>query len=354
MGTIKPNETKRPRDWEHQRVMHQIEYLGLKENVRVRRAGFAYRRPFDKFVKRYEILTEETSPRNRKPLQGTKAIGHILKSVDMDSSQYQMGNTKIFIKDPASLFLLEETRDRKFDSYARLIQKAFRKHFSRQMLLKQKEEASDIFYQKKQRRKHSLNRNFHSDYIGIDHKPELRVLVGKREKVEFAQTVDEYTRRYKVEKRDLILTGKALWLIGREKTKSGQDKGKMVPSVNRKIDLKKISKVSLSPLQDDVVVIHVDGDFASMLDISLKTEFITTLSKKIEERTNRKLRLEFMETIDYITKKGRIGGDKRKLTYVEGSGDKMELKTSGIITPDATIAIGPGLPNDTRPSANQS
>ena len=30
----------------------QIEYLGLKENVRVRRAGFAYRRPFDKFVKR--------------------------------------------------------------------------------------------------------------------------------------------------------------------------------------------------------------------------------------------------------------------------------------------------------------
>ena len=67
--TIKPNETKKPRDWEHQRVMHQvgarlslvgwsmiypiqIEYLGLKENVRVRRAGFAYRRPFDKFVKR--------------------------------------------------------------------------------------------------------------------------------------------------------------------------------------------------------------------------------------------------------------------------------------------------------------
>ena len=83
--TIKPNETKRPLDWENKRVsdelnishiswenlkktylcvpgdlpiksiwqvMHQIEYLGLKENVRVRRAGFAYRRPFDKFLKR--------------------------------------------------------------------------------------------------------------------------------------------------------------------------------------------------------------------------------------------------------------------------------------------------------------
>lgn len=50
---IKPNETKRPHDWEEKRVTHQVEYLGLKENVRVRRAGFAYRRPFQKFLRRY-------------------------------------------------------------------------------------------------------------------------------------------------------------------------------------------------------------------------------------------------------------------------------------------------------------
>ena len=49
---IKPNETKKPHDWELRRVKHQVEYLGLKENVRVRRAGFAYRRPFEKFLKR--------------------------------------------------------------------------------------------------------------------------------------------------------------------------------------------------------------------------------------------------------------------------------------------------------------
>lgn len=36
-----------------------------------------------------------------------------------------------------------------------------------------------------------------------------------------------------------------MWLIGREKTKSGPDKGKMVPSVNRKIDLEKIAKVRI-------------------------------------------------------------------------------------------------------------
>ncbi len=33
-----------------------------------------------------------------------------------------MGRTKIFIKNPESLFLLEELRERKFDGYARIIQ----------------------------------------------------------------------------------------------------------------------------------------------------------------------------------------------------------------------------------------
>lgn len=52
---IKPNESKRPRDWEDDRVRHQVEYLGLRENIRVRRAGYAYRRLFNKFLHRSEV-----------------------------------------------------------------------------------------------------------------------------------------------------------------------------------------------------------------------------------------------------------------------------------------------------------
>ena len=120
-------------------------------------------------------------------------------------------------------------------------------------------------------------------------------MVGKREKIEFAQTVDEYSRRFKVEKRDLVLTGKALWLIGREKTPSGPDKGKLVPAVSRKIELDSISKVSLSPRQDDIVIITVRGQPATVLDIPLKTEFITQLVKKVKERTKKNLNLEFTD-----------------------------------------------------------
>ncbi len=43
---IKPNELKSPTAFNDERVEHQISYLGLLENVRVRRAGFAYRHDY--------------------------------------------------------------------------------------------------------------------------------------------------------------------------------------------------------------------------------------------------------------------------------------------------------------------
>lgn len=35
-------------------IRHQVKYLGLMEHLRVRRAGFAYRRKFEVFLKRCE------------------------------------------------------------------------------------------------------------------------------------------------------------------------------------------------------------------------------------------------------------------------------------------------------------
>lgn len=58
--------------------------------------------------------------------------------------------------------------------------------------------ASDIVLNKKERRRYSLNRNFVGDYIGLEDSPELRALVGKRERIEFAHQVLKYDRRFKV------------------------------------------------------------------------------------------------------------------------------------------------------------
>ena len=56
------------------------------------------------------------------------------------------------------LFQLEDLRERRFDGYARVIQKAFRRYFAEKQRKKQRDEACDLFYGKKERRRFSINR----------------------------------------------------------------------------------------------------------------------------------------------------------------------------------------------------
>ena len=51
--------------------------------------------------RRYAILTPETWPRWKGEVK--QGIKHVLVSVNMDVDQYQMGRTKIFIKNPESV-----------------------------------------------------------------------------------------------------------------------------------------------------------------------------------------------------------------------------------------------------------
>ncbi|XP_042347571.1 unconventional myosin-Ie isoform X2 [Plectropomus leopardus] len=345
---IKPNETKKPRDWEESRVKHQVEYLGLKENIRVRRAGYAYRRVFRKFLNRYAILTKESWPTWRGDEK--QGVLHLLRSVNMDQDQFQLGRTKIFIKAPESLFLLEETRERKFDGYARTIQKAWRKYMARKKYVQMREEASDLLLNRKERRRHSLNRNFVGDYLGMDDRPELRQFLAKREKIDFADKVTKYDRRFKGIKRDLILTPKSVYLIGREKVKQGPEKGQVTEVLKRRIDVEKILAVSLSTMQDDFMILH-EQEYDSLLECVFKTEFISLLARRFEEKTQRKLPLKFSNTLEMKLKKENwgflSGGGSRQVLFVGGQGDMPVLKPS---SKSLQVSIGPGLPKNTRPS----
>uniref|UniRef100_A0A674EPP7 Osteoclast-stimulating factor 1 n=1 Tax=Salmo trutta TaxID=8032 RepID=A0A674EPP7_SALTR len=343
---IKPNETKKPKDWEESRVKHQVEYLGLKENIRVRRAGYAYRRVFRKFLNRYAILTKESWPTWRGDEK--QGVLHLLRAVNMDQDQFQLGCTKVFIKAPESLFLLEETRDRKFDSHARAIQKAWRKYVARKKYVQMREEASDLLVNRKERRRHSLNRNFVGDYLGMDDRPELRQFLAKREKIDFADKVTKYDRRFKGIKRDLILTPKCMYLIGREKVKQGPEKGQVTEVLKRRIDVEKILAVSLSTMQDDLLILH-EQEYDSLLECTFKTEFISLLARRFEERTQRKLPLKFGTTLELKLKKENwgflSGGGSRQVMFVQGQGDVAVTKPS---SKTLQVSIGAGLSKNTR------
>ncbi|TRY67144.1 hypothetical protein TCAL_02955 [Tigriopus californicus] len=348
---IKPNETKKPLDWEGVRVAHQVEYLGLKENIRVRRAGFAYRRPFEKFLHRYAILTKDTwnkwsgSPQN--------GVLHIMKSAKIRQDEFQMGQTKVFVKAPESLFLLEESREKQFDHFARIIQKAFQRYFNRQKFFREKEQAAEFSYKKKQRRAHSLNRNFFADYIGLEDKPSLKSLVGKREKVEFAQTVNRYDKKLKgikTAKRDLILNGRGIFLVGRELEKKGPNKGQEVETVSRMIAFDQLSHVSLSTRQDDFVILHVVNSYDSVLQIPFKTEFISVLRRVVQNRVQRDVRVVFADRVEFTSDKSRIGSGKKRLIFFEnGSSNQEQVSAPGLLKGELRVAVKDGLPNTSKP-----
>ncbi|XP_032429054.1 unconventional myosin-If [Xiphophorus hellerii] len=342
---IKPNETKRPKDWEESRAKHQVEYLGLRENIRVRRAGFAYRRLFSKFLHRYAILTAETWPCWRGPEQ--QGVLHLLRSVNMDTDQYQMGRTKVFVKNPESLFLLEEMRERKFDTFARTIQKAWRRYNARKKYEQMREEASDILYNSKERRKNSINRNFVGDYLGLEQRPELRQFLAKRERVDFADSVTKFDRRFKSIKRDLILTPKGIYLIGLEKVKKGPEKGQIKEVLKRKMEFANIIGVSLSSRQDDFFILH-EAQYDSLLESNFKTEFLSLLSKRYEEVTQRKLTISFSDRLEFkVKKEGWGGGTSRVVVFQRGQGDLAQLKQGG---KTLTISVGDGLPKSSKPT----
>ncbi|KAL3836985.1 hypothetical protein ACJMK2_022378 [Sinanodonta woodiana] len=121
---IKPNDDKQAEVFDVRIVQHQFRYLGLLENVRVRRAGYAFRQVYSLFLYRYRMLTKETWPFWKgEPRAG---VGVILKSHIADKAEYAFGKSKIFIRNPRTLFQLEEKRRDKMHDLATLIQKIWK------------------------------------------------------------------------------------------------------------------------------------------------------------------------------------------------------------------------------------
>ncbi|XP_046390857.1 unconventional myosin ID [Ischnura elegans] len=121
---IKPNDAKAPAAFDNERIKHQVSYLGLIENVRVRRAGFAHRQRYDRFLKRYKMLSQYTWPNfhGGSSRDGTK----VLIDEHRFSDDVMYGNTKIFIRSPRTLFALEQERSNLIQGIVILLQKQWR------------------------------------------------------------------------------------------------------------------------------------------------------------------------------------------------------------------------------------
>ncbi|ESN93580.1 hypothetical protein HELRODRAFT_193971 [Helobdella robusta] len=96
---IKPNDFKKSDKLVEDLVRHQVRYLGLMENVRVRRAGYVYRQLYEKFLHRYKMLCCDTWP-HWTAGDAKSAVSHLFRHLMIDPSEFAMGISKLFIRNP--------------------------------------------------------------------------------------------------------------------------------------------------------------------------------------------------------------------------------------------------------------
>jgi len=103
---IKPNESKKGGLFEEKMVVNQVQYLGLLENVKVRRAGYAFRMPYDRFLSKYKCVAKKHMEWYDNAKEG---VTFLVKDLGLEKD-VTFGKTKLFIRSPKSIFSMEEAR----------------------------------------------------------------------------------------------------------------------------------------------------------------------------------------------------------------------------------------------------
>ncbi|XP_054649409.1 myosin VIIAa isoform X10 [Dunckerocampus dactyliophorus] len=136
---IKPNEYKKPMLFDRELCVRQLRYSGMMETIRIRRAGYPIRYTFVEFVDRYRVLMPGVKPAyKQEDLRGT--CQRIAEAVLGRDDDWQMGKTKIFLKDHHDM-LLEIERDKAITDKVILIQKVVRGFKDRSNFLRMRKSA---------------------------------------------------------------------------------------------------------------------------------------------------------------------------------------------------------------------
>ncbi|RMJ14138.1 Myosin-1 [Fusarium kuroshium] len=329
--TIKPNENKSPTEYNGPNVLHQIKYLGLQENVRIRRAGFAYRQAFDKFVDRFFLLSPATSYAGEYTWDGTTeaAVKQILKDTSIPKEEWQMGVTKAFIKAPETLFALEHMRDRYWHNMATRIQRMWRAYLAYRAesatriqrfwrkkrtgaeYLQLRDQGHRVLGGRKERRRMSLlgSRRFLGDYLGINATtgPGAQIRnaagIGSNEQTIFSCRAEileaKFGRSSKPSPRIIVVTNSKFYIIAQM-----LNNGQPHISAEKSIPLGAIKFIGASTARDDWFSLGIGSpqEPDPLMNCVFKTELFTQMQRAMPGGFN----LKIGDTIEYAKKPGKM------------------------------------------------
>ncbi|XP_022672050.1 unconventional myosin-IXb-like isoform X3 [Varroa jacobsoni] len=124
---IKSNVGKVPCMFDEAVILQQLRYTGMLETVRIRQSGYSVRLTFEEFIQRYRILLPNGL------LSSQSDIQIFLERMKLDTTKYQMGRSKVFLRESEKLKLDEQLHQhilRRIVTLQRLIRAwLLRRHF---------------------------------------------------------------------------------------------------------------------------------------------------------------------------------------------------------------------------------
>jgi myosin I len=350
--TIKPNENKSPTEYNVPNVLHQIKYLGLQENVRIRRAGFAYRQSFEKFVDRFFLLSPATSYAGEYIWTGSyeAATKQILKDTSIPQEEWQLGVTKAFIKSPETLFALEHMRDRYWHNMATRIQRMWRAYLAYRAesatriqrfwrkkrtgaeFLQLRDQGQRVLGGRKERRRYSLlgSRRFLGDYLGINASSgpgsHIRnaINLSSNERAVFSCRGEileaKFGRSSKPSPRILIVTNSKFYIVAQALAQQS-----VQISIERAIPLGAIKSINTSSSRDDWFSLGVGSQQEAdpLLNCIFKTEMFTQMQRVMPGGFN----LQIGESVSYAKKPGKL----QVVKVLKDSQQRVDFYKSGAI-----------------------
>jgi len=299
---IKPNDEKKPLYYNDTKVQEQSKYLGLLENLRVRRAGYCYRQTYAKWLSRYYMVSTKTFPKWRGDER--EGVQIIIGEMKLPEGEVQFGKTKVFLRRPKTLYEVEALRLVALHRIATRIQSVWRAWRIRKIYLELKKEALDIFKGMKERTRQSMARgvvSFFGDFLGMkDNKEILGIIQPTGDtKVIFSELVKKVNLRNKIQERVLLMTDKAIYNLERfPKPKKGLNF-----SFKRRIDLNSISHISLSKYADNFFIIHIPTEYDYVYESPKKTILLTLLNQEFKRVKGSPLDVKVLDSLQYTLKK---------------------------------------------------
>ncbi|NXJ43075.1 MYO9B protein, partial [Ciconia maguari] len=131
---IRSNAEKKEMLFDESLVLQQLRYTGMLETVRIRRSGYSAKYTFQEFIDQFQVLL----PKNAKASKEDICV--YLNKLKLDENYYQIGTTKVFMKE-AERQILQDTLHKEVIRKIILLQSWLRMVLERRRFLRTRQAA---------------------------------------------------------------------------------------------------------------------------------------------------------------------------------------------------------------------